>query len=153
MKRFSIILVFLLLGPLAVFGQTKEETMAYITSEFKSFETPDYIFAELAFSPSGDAFTIRRKSKGKKEYVITIPLKTADVYMVTLNHANGINKHYLVARSLGKDTLIAKDGAHVRGDFKITPAMDNEGKCQALERAFTRLTVLTTGRKFLFSTP
>jgi hypothetical protein len=31
--------------------------------------------------------------------------------------------------------------------------MDNEGKCQALERAFTRLTVLTTGRKFLFSTP
>jgi uncharacterized protein YkuJ len=152
MKRLLIVFALLLLGPLGAFAQTKEETIAFITSEYRSFEGLGYTYKQVAFSPGGDAFTLRRTAQGRKEYVVTFRLKDVDIYKVTLNHANGINRHQLMVRPRGAEPNMARDGFSFKAPMKITPAMEDERKCQALERAFTHLTTLTTGRKFLFST-
>lgn len=173
MKHFAITLVLMLLGPAFAPAQTREETIEFITSEFKAFESKEYMYKDMTFSPSGDSFTIRRSSQGDKDYVLTIPLKDVEIYKVTLNHANGINKFQLMVRNRGRETSILKDGYKFqsgpkpgpgreggasdsyssKGGLKITPAMENEKKCLALERAFIRLTMLTTSRKFLFYDP
>jgi len=157
MKSSAIILALLLLGPVAAPAQTREETIEFITSEFKAFESKEYTYKDMTFSPSGDTFSIRRSSQGEKDFVLTFPLKDVEIYKVTLNHPNGINKFQLMVRNRGRDTSIQKDGhafqSSAKGALKITPAMENEKKCLALERAFTRLTLLTTSRKFLFYDP
>ena len=153
MKRSAIILPLLLLGPMAAPAQTREETIEFLKGEFKSFESKEYMYKDISFSPAGDAFTLRRSSQGKKDYVVTFQLKDVEVYKVTVNHANGIDKHALIVRNRGRDTHIMKDGYTFKGGLKITPNMENERKCLALERAFTRLTMLTTGRTFLFYDP
>jgi uncharacterized protein YkuJ len=153
MKVLVFILAALLLGPLPARAQTREETIEFLTSEYRAFESRGYLFKEITFSPAGDSFTLRRSAQGEKGYVISFNLKDVEIYKVTLNHANGINKFQLMVRARGRDAVISKDGNPVKMPLKISPAMDNERKAQALERAFTRLTALTTGRKFLFYTP
>lgn len=153
MKFLRFILLSLLLCPMPGMAQTKEETIDFLTTEYRAFESRGYLFKELTFSPAGDAFTLRRSAQGEKGYVITFNLKDVEIYKVTLNHANGVNKYQIMVRTRGRDTNLRKDGNLVRTPLKISPAMENEKKAQALERAFTRLTALTTGRKFLFYTP
>lgn len=150
MKRLLIILALLLLGPVSAFAQTKEETMDFLINEFKSFERRDYHFTELKFSPAGDAFTLRRTSRKRKDYALTFQLKDVEIYKITINHANGINQFRLMVRTRGRDVYIGRNNLRYAGALKISPTMDNERKCLALERAFARLTMLTTSRKFLF---
>ena len=153
MKRTELLLAILLLGPVVAQAQSKEETIEFIKSEFKAFESKEYMYKDLSFSPAGDAFTIRRSAQGDKDYLIQFNLKDVEIYRVTINHGNGINKHALIVRNRGRETNLGKDGFTFKGGFKITPNMENEKKCLALERAFTRLTMLTTDRKFLFYDP
>jgi hypothetical protein len=74
-----------------------------------------------------------------------------DIYKVTIHHANGIDKHQIMVRVRGLGPRLVRDGSTSWTPMKITPAMEDEKKCDALARAFTRLITLTTGRKFLFS--
>jgi len=150
MKQLYAILAFLFLLPASALAQTREETVDFITSEYKAFESDPYRFREITFSPSGDAFTLYRVAHGKKAYSVTFKLKDVEIYKVTINHANGINKHQLMVHLRGWAPRMMKNGAPFKGTMKITPAMENQRKCLALERAFARLTELTTGRKPLF---
>lgn len=153
MKHLFLILACLILGSGSAFGQTKEETMDFLVNEFKSFERKDYQFTEIKFSPAGDAFTLRRNSKKRKDYALSFQLKDVEIYRVTVNHANGINKFRLMVRTRGRESTIGQNSRPYMGALKISPTMDNERKCLALERAFARLTTLTTGRKYLFYDP
>jgi hypothetical protein len=81
---------------------------------------------------------------------LTFQLKDVEIYKVTVNHANGINQFRLMVRTRGKESSIGQNSRPIAGAVKISPTMDNERKCLALERAFARLTTLTTGRKYLF---
>jgi len=150
MKRVFLILAFLVLGAGSAFGQTKEETMDFLVNEFKSFERKEYRFTEINFSPAGDAFTVRRNSKKHKDYALTFQLKDVEIYKVTVNHASGVNQFRLMVRTRGRDAYIGRNSHRYAGALKVSPNMDNERKCLALERAFARLTMLTTGRKYLF---
>ncbi len=150
MKRLFLMLACLILGSGSAFGQTKEETMDFLVNEFKSFERKDYQYTEIKFSPAGDAFSLRRNSKHRNGYALTFQLKDVEIYKVTVNHANGINQFRLMVRTRGRESSIGQNSRPIAGAVKISPTMDNERKCLALERAFTRLTTLTTGRKFLF---
>jgi hypothetical protein len=151
MKPLCAILAFLILLPASGLAQTREETVDFIIGEYKAFESDPYRYREITFSPSGDAFTLYRVAHGKKAYEVTFKLKDVEIYKVTINHANGINKHQLMAHLRGWAPRMTKNGAPLKGPLKITPAIENENKCLALERAFARLTTLTTGRKVLFS--
>ena len=147
MKLWIAVLVCFFLSPYFACAQTRDETVAYIVSEFKSFESREYKYTEVAFPPSGDTFTLRRKAQGDKDYVLTFSLKDVDIYKVTLNHPNGINQHQLMVRPRGPAAGITKDGATFKGVLKMSPATENESKILALERAFARMTELATGRK------
>jgi hypothetical protein len=153
MKFLVFLLVLLSLAPLPAAAQSREETIDFLISEYRAFESRGYQFKAIAFSPAGDSFTLRRSAYGERGYQVSFNLKDVEIYKVTLNQANGINKYQLMVRSRGRDTSMTKDGNIVKTPLKISPAMENEKKAEALERAFTRLTVLTTGRKFLFYTP
>lgn len=153
MKRVFIVLALLILGSGCAFAQTKEETMDFLVNEFKSFERRDYQFTEIRFSAAGDTLTLRRNTKKHKDYALTFQLKDVEIYKVTVNHANGVNQFRLMVRTRGRDVHIGKNSQRYVGAIKITPSMDNERKCLALERAFARLTMLTTGRKYLFYDP
>lgn len=150
MKAWLLVLVCFFLAPWYAPAQTREETIGFIVSEYRSFESREYKYKEITFSPAGDTFTIRRAAQGDKDYVVTFNLKDVEVYKVTINHANGINQHQLMVRNRGSETSIGRDGSTFKGAVKITPTIDNENKILALERAFTQLTLLTTGRKPLF---
>jgi hypothetical protein len=150
MNRAFIILALLILASGSAFGQTKEETMAFLVNEYRSFERRDYQFTEIKFPPAGDAFSVRRNSKKHRDYALTFQLKDVEIYKVTVNHANGVNQFRLMVRTRGRDVYIGKNSHRYAGALKISPSMDNERKCMALERAFARLTTLSTGRKYLF---
>lgn len=161
MKRYAAVLAFLLLCPLVGFAQTKEpskeelknELVSYITGEFKSFESASYSFKEISFSQNGDAFTLKKVAQGEPEVAISFQLKNVDIYKVTTRPASGVEKHYLLVRSRGRDTSLTKNGQHHIGDYKLTPSIDNGMKIQAMERAFNRLITLTTTRKTPYSMP
>jgi uncharacterized protein YkuJ len=153
MKRALALLALLWLCPWSAFAQTKDETINFIKSEYRSFEKQEYMYKEIYFSPAGDAFTLRRSAQKRKDYLITFQLGDVDIYMVTVNHPNAVNQYRLMVRTRGREGSIAKDGSRFVGELKISPSINNEKKCLALERAFTRLTTLTTGRKFLFYDP
>jgi hypothetical protein len=153
MKRICIILAFLTLGPLSAFGQTKEETMDFIVSEFKSFERKDYHAIEANFSPAGDTFTLKRRDPKHKDFALSFQMKDVEVYKVTVNHPNGIDQYRLMVRPRGRDGCIMKNSVRITTTVKLGPTMDNENQCRALERAFARLTTLTTARKYLFYEP
>jgi uncharacterized protein YkuJ len=149
MKPFLVFLALLCLCPWYAFGQSKDETIDFLTSEYRAFESRGYIYTELTFAPKGDSFTLKRVKDRGKDYLVSFNLRDVEIYQVTINSANGISKHQIMVRNRGRDTGIQKDGRNYTGVLKISPAMDNEKKCEALERAFNRLIALTTGRKYL----
>ena len=147
MRFWIAVLVCFFLSPYFACAQTRDDAVTYIVDEFKSFESREYKYTEVAFSPSGDAFTLRRKHQDNKDYVLTFNLKDVDIYKVTVNHPNGINLHQLMVRPRGPAAGITRDGATFKGAVKMSPATENEPKILALERAFARMTELATGRK------
>ena len=150
MGRFLLLGSLLWLGPVALLAQSREETMNYIVSEFKSLDSKTYTGREIAFSSSGDSFTFRRNRLGKPEKGTTFQLAKVDVYCVTLHRPRGIDRFRLMVRSRGKDGIFLANGVNFQGELPLASYCDNERKMRALEKAFLRLTTLVTGRKELF---
>lgn len=153
MVRYFLIILLLGLGPAALRGQTREETMNYIVDEFKSLENRTYTIREITFSPSADSFTFRRSRQGRKESGTTLKLAQVDIYCVTVHRANGIDHFNLVARSRGRDGVMLANGVKYQGAMPLIGTIENEKKVRSLEKAFARLTALVTGRKELFPVP
>ena len=115
MKAWLLVLVCFFLAPWYAPAQTREETIGFIVSEYRSFESREYKYKEITFSPAGDTFTIRRAAQGDKDYVVTFNLKDVEVYKVTINHANGINQHELMVRKPGQRDQHRQGRLHLQG--------------------------------------
>ena len=138
---------------LFAFGQSKQETIDFIISEFKSIENNTYVFKDVTFSQGGAIFTFRRYRPGKPDKAVVIDLKDVDIYRVAIHHANGADFYNLDVRSLGRDGNFMANGLKYNGTWTLLGRIDSERKARALEKAFLRLTELTTGRKDLFPVP
>ena len=153
MNRYLNIFSFLLLTPVVLFSQTREETADFIIKEFKSLENKTYFMTEVAFSPTGDTFTLRRRRQNRPDKGLVIPLKHVDIYCRPTHHATGVDSYDLVARSRGRDGLITLNGLAFHGTVNLVGGSQDAWKIRALERAFVHLTALVGGRKELFSPP
>ena len=153
LSRSLPVLVFAALCCASGFAQTREETMEFLTTEIKSYETRAYHIPEVKFSASGDTFTIRRGLVAKRLRTLIIPLKHVDIFTVRVRQPNGVDSYNLVARTRGRDQPITVNNAAFTGTENIIGRIENRRQAQALERAFARLIELTTGRKALFTTP
>jgi len=153
MNQFMKALAIAAITCLSAFGQSKEETMEFITREIKSFETRWYLIREVSFSPSGDTFTIRRGVVGRPERSLVIPLKNVDIYAQRIRHGNGTESWNLAVRCRGKDEPILVNNLSYNGTEHIIGRIENKSQAMALQRAFARLTTLATGRKELFASP
>ena len=153
MNRFGKILAVLLLGPALAWAQTREETVDFIVKEFRSFERRDRVYSEIQFSPRGDSFKLVRSTPAHHQGTVEFQLKDVDIYRVTHNKPNCVNSYQLLVSPRGREAGVQKNGKKAQETVAITPRTRNGRKCLALERAFTRLTQLTTDRKFLFDDP
>jgi hypothetical protein len=148
------VLPLLFICPLALLAQAKNDTEKYIIDEIKSLESRNYFIRDIAFSPSGDTLTlVRGRSDKAGDKGTVIPLAKVDIYCVTVHRANGIDHYNLVARSRGREGNFILNGVKFNGVTNLVGMVQDERKAKALEKAFNRLTVLTTGRKELFPIP
>ena len=153
MNQIARLIPFLFLAPVAVLGQSREETMKYIIDELRSMESRAYTLREVSFSPSGDTFTYKRQRNGLPDKGTVIPLAKVDIYCVTVHRATGIDYANLVVRPRGKDGEFIANGFKTKGTMSLIGRIEDEKKVQALEKAFAHLTRLVTGRKDLFPAP
>ena len=150
MNRFCISLVFLLFCPRLGMAQTRDETVNFIIDEFKSFERKDYQYTELGFSANGDTFTMRRNTPRHKGRALSFQLKEVEIYTATVPRPDKMTLFTLMVRNRGRDGYLQKNSLRFAGTVKLLPSTGDERQYRALERAFARLTALSTGRKFLF---
>jgi len=153
MRSMMKILIFITLSPLLAFGQSKEEIAGFIISELKSYELRTHPIKEVAFNASGDTFTFRHAMQGNRERSLVVPLNNVDIYAVKKHHRGGISTFRLLVRCRGLNQNITLNGLAFHGTEVLVPDMENEKQAKALERAFAKLTTLTTGRKFPFWEP
>lgn len=153
MQRFRSVLALLILGPMFGFAQSREEIVKFIVDEYKSFEKRERIYNEIQFSPQGDSFRLIRSTKAHNKATVVFQLKDVDIYRVVHNKADGVNQFQLLVGPRGREASLQANGKKALEPLPLTPRTRNGMKCLALERAFTRLTALTTDRKFLFYDP
>ena len=149
LKIFALLFM---VGSLAQ-AQSKEETMAFLQREIKSFETRTFHVTEAYFSEGGAVFTYRRVRTGKPEKNFTIPLNQVDIYVRKRRHADGVDTFTVLVRSRGRDGYFKVGGHNFHGTKVLFGRMDNETKAQSIAAAFTRLTALAADRSNPFAKP
>ncbi len=144
-------LILISTGPAYLPAQTRSETMTYIVQEIRSYETEALPMLEVAFSASGEQFAFRAGTLRNPGRSLWIPLRNVDFILVKRRSADGTEVFDLRVRSRGTGGDFLVDGASFKGTTTLLGSLLGFQKARALERAFTHLTSLTTGRRDPFS--
>ncbi|BDU71893.1 hypothetical protein [Mesoterricola silvestris] len=139
----ALILAF---APASLPAQTRPETMTYIVQEIRSYETEALPMLQVAFSANGEQFTFLAGTLRNPGRSLVVPLRNVDVILVRRRSADGTEAFDLQVRSRGTRGEFLVDGAGFRGTATLI-SLSSLRKARALERAFTHLTALATGRK------
>lgn len=150
MNNLIKLVPFLCLSQMFALAQSKEETINFLVSEFKSFEDRTFTIREFTFSPGGDTFTMKQGRQTKGDKGVVVPLKNVDIYCVPTHKPNGVDVYRIVIQSRGVNGMFMVNGVNFLGTYPIAGKIENERKAKALEKAFNHLIALVTDRKPLF---
>ena len=151
MRTGHVFLLALLMSCSHLFGQSKSETIAFITREIRSCDSDQLEVKDVEFTDGGNTCKIRVAMPNQSgEKAIELSLRDVDVYSVTkilkIGNDEQVYVYSLVASPRGRSGAVRRNMTTIMGPEVILQNILCAQKIKALELAFAHLTELTTGQ-------